>query len=109
MDERDEQRDLISERLITIDGSPYSSLSEVLKHTKLEDKPGEWGISTKDRFKTIIAGYRYLDKLYEEGIKASDEEGDYGSNDILTSCHTDIEKRIWMMQAEINEAPEIDK
>ena len=57
MDELDEQRDLISERLITIDGSPYSSLSEVLKHTKLEDKPGEWGISTKDRFKTIIADY----------------------------------------------------
>lgn len=109
MDELDEQRDLISERLITIDGSPYSSLQEVLDHTKIEAHPGEWGISTRERFATIIADYRYLEHLYEEGIKVSDEEGDYGSNDILTSCHTDIEKRIWMMQAQIGKAPKIDE
>lgn len=108
MDELDEQRDLIAERLITIDGSPYSSLQEVVSHTKVEAHPGEWGVSTKKRFETIIAGYRYLEKLYEEGIKTSDAEGDFGSNDILTSCHTDLETRIWMMQAEINEAPKID-
>lgn len=108
MAELDDQRDLIAERLVTIDGSPYASLKEVVEHTQLEDKPGEWGIKTKDRFKTIINGYRHLEKLYEDGIRAADEEGDYSSSDILTTCHNDLEKRIWMMQAEIDEAPKID-
>ena len=109
MDELDEQRDLISERLITIDGSPYSSLQEVLDHTKIEAHPGEWGISTRERFATIIDGYHHLEHLYEKGIKAADEEGDYSSSDILTTCHNDLEKRIWMMTAEINQAPGIDE
>lgn len=108
MDELDKQRDLIAERLITIDGSPYSSLEEIVAHTKLESHPGKWGIDTKERYATIIAGYRYLTKLYEKGLQVSDEEGDYGSNDILTSCHTALQKRIWMMQAQIGQAPKID-
>lgn len=109
MDELDEQRDLIAERLITIDGSPYSSLQEILDHTQIKAEPGKWGVPTPERFATIVAGYRHLEKLYEEGIKAGDEEGDYSSSDILTTCHNDLEKRIWMMQAELNEAPKIDE
>ena len=53
-------------------------------------------------------GYHYLDQLYEEGIKVSDEEGDYSTNDLLTGFHSDVEKRIWMMSGEINKAPELD-
>lgn len=109
MDELDSQRDLIAERLIAIDGSPYSSLQEIVDHTTIEAHPGKWGVPTKDRFATIIDGYRHLEHLYETGIQAGDEEGDYSSSDILTTCHNDLEKRIWMMTAEINQAPEIDK
>lgn len=109
MDELDEQRDLIAERLITIDGSPYSSLQEMVDHSEIEAHPGKWGVSTKERFETIIAGYRHLEHLYEEGIKVGDEEGDYSSSDILTTSHNDLEKRIWMMQAEVDQAPKIDE
>ncbi|MDK7349549.1 DNA starvation/stationary phase protection protein, partial [Lactobacillus mulieris] len=35
-------------------------------------------------------------------------EGDASSNDIFTSFKTDTEKRIWMLQAELGKAPEID-
>ena len=108
MDELDEQRDLIAERLITIDGSPYSSLQEVLDHTKIKAEAGKWGVPTPERFATIVAGYRVIEKDYEDGIKAADSEDDYSSSDILTTCHNDIEKRSWMMQAELDKAPEID-
>lgn len=109
MDELDEQRDLIAERLITIDGSPYSSLQEVLDHTKIESHPGKWGVPTPERFATIVAGYRVIEKDYVDCIKAADSEGDYSSSDIVTTCNDDLEKRIWMMQAELDKAPEIDK
>ncbi len=109
MEELDDQRDLIAERLITIDGSPYSSLAEMVDHSTIEAHPGKWGTPTTERFATIVDGYHHLEHLYEKGIKAADEEGDYSSSDILTTCHNDLEKRIWMMTAEINQAPGIDE
>ena len=109
MDELAEQLDEVSERLITLDGSPVSTLGEIVQMTKIPDEKGTWGESTKERFEKIIAGYRYLEKLYEKGIEVSDEEGDYSTNDMLTGFHTAIEKRIWMMAAEVDQAPEIDK
>lgn len=109
MDELNDQLDLIAERLITLDGNPYSSLKEMVEHSKIPAEPGTWDKTIDERFETIIAGYRYLVDLYHEGIEASAEEGDDSSNDLFISSTTDLEKRIWMMQAQLGKAPEIDK
>lgn len=37
MDEINDQLDVISERLLTLDGEPYSTLKEVATHTKIKD------------------------------------------------------------------------
>ena len=100
--------DEVSERLITLDGSPVSTLSEIAAKTKIPDEKGNWNETIDERYQKIIDGYHYLDQLYEEGIKVSDEEGDYSTNDLLTGFHSDVEKRIWMMSGEINKAPELD-
>ena len=42
---------------------------------------------------------------YERGIKISEGEGDDSTNDLLISYHTAIEKRIWMMSAELGQRP----
>lgn len=109
MDELADQLDLVAERLVTLDGDPVSTLGEIVEMTKIPDEKGNWDESIDERYKKIIDGYRYLEKLYEKGIEVSAEEGDDSTNDMLIACHTAIEKRIWMMSAEVGEAPNIDK
>lgn len=109
MDELDSQLDFVAERLVTLDGSPVSTLSEIAKMTKIPDEKGNWDETIDERYAKIIDGYRYLDKLYEKGIEVSDKEGDASTNDMLTGFHTAIEKRIWMMSAELGKAPNIDR
>jgi len=46
----DAQLDVISERLIALDGSPYSTLTEMAEHTKIPDEPGTWDKTTPERF-----------------------------------------------------------
>lgn len=109
MDELDSQLDFVAERLVTLDGSPVSTLSEIAEKTKIPDEKGNWDETIDERYDKIIDGYRYLDKLYEKGIEVSDKEGDASTNDMLTGFHTAIEKRIWMMSAELGKAPNIDR
>lgn len=108
MENIDEQLDEVSERLITLDGSPYSTLREFADNTKIEDEAGRWDKSIPEHFETLVKGYRYLTDLYQTGIDVSGEEGDDASQDIFISNKSDLEKRIWMLQAELTQAPKID-
>ena len=38
-------------------------------------------------------------------IKISEDEGDNSTNDLLIAYHTAVEKRIWMMSAELGKRP----
>jgi len=105
----DAQLDEISERLITLDGSPYSTLREWADHSKIKQEPGIWGVSTEKRFEELVLALRYMtDDLYTEGLIASDEEGDDVTNGIFTDAKQEFEKLIWMIQAELGLAPGID-
>lgn len=108
MDEINAQLDVISERLITLDGEPFSTLSEMADHTGIKDEKGSFGKGTPEHLATLVKDYRYLEELYQKGIEVSDEEKDYSTQDIFIGFKTEIEKKIWMIQAELNEAPEID-
>ena len=59
MDDLNDQLDEISERLIALDGSPYSTLKEMAEHTKIPDEPGNWNKSTPERFEVLAKDYRY--------------------------------------------------
>ncbi|MHC5269925.1 Dps family protein [Enterococcus sp. LJL98] len=108
MDEINDQLDVISERLITLDGAPYSTLQEFIDHTGIKDEIGSYERTIPERMATLVSGYRYLADLYKTGIKVAGDEGDDSSQDIFTSFNTDIEKKIWMLQAKLGFAPEID-
>ena len=60
MDEINDQLDVISERLLTLDGEPYSTLKEIATHTKIKDWPGNFDKTTPERLAHLVAGYRYL-------------------------------------------------
>ena len=108
MDEINDQLDVISERLLTLDGEPYSTLKEVATHTKIKDWPGNFDKTTPERLAHLVAGQRYLEDLYQHGIEVTDIEKDYSTQDIFIGFKTAIEKKIWMLQAELDQAPEID-
>ncbi|MFD1485028.1 DNA starvation/stationary phase protection protein [Lacticaseibacillus baoqingensis] len=108
MAEINDQLDVISERLITLDGAPYSTLEEFAQHTGIKSESGDYGMTTPERFARLASAYRYLQGVYAKGITVAGEEGDDSTQDIFTGFHTAIEKRIWMLQAQRGHAPEID-
>jgi starvation-inducible DNA-binding protein len=108
MDDVNEQLDEISERLITLDGSPFSTLTEFAENSKIKLEPGTWDVSTERRFEELVLALRYMCDLYQEGIDVTDEEGDAVTNGIFTDCLQDFQKLIWMLQAELGKAPGLD-
>ena len=56
MDEINDQLDVISERLLTLDGEPYSTLKEVATHTRIKDWPGNFDKTTPERLAHLVAG-----------------------------------------------------
>lgn len=108
MDQLNDQLDVVSERLITLDGSPYSTLKEFAENTKIKDEVGNWDRTIPERMARLVEGYRYLADLYQKGIDVSGEEGDDCTQDIFIANKTEIEKNIWMLQAKLGKAPEID-
>ena len=95
MDELAEQQDGVAERLIEINGSPISTYEEVLEETNVPDQLGSWDLSIEERFQLIVNAYKQL----------REDEGDDSTNDLLIAYHTAVEKRIWMMSAELGQRP----
>lgn len=108
MAEIDDQLDVVAERLITLDGAPFSTMAEWQQHTGIQDGPGDYSLTIPERLQLLLADYRYLASVYEQGIEVSGEEADYSTQDILIGCKTAIEKRIWMLSARLDRAPELD-
>lgn len=102
MDEINAQLDELAERLITIGGSPYSTLSEFSTNTKLKDEIGSYDRTVEERVNRLINGYKYIATLYQAGVEAASEEGDVVTEDIFTTLKAPIEKNIWMLSAKLN-------
>ena len=107
-DQVEEQLDEVAERLIIIDGSPVSTLEEFAEKTNIESVPGEWGKSIEDHLERLVDIFRTLVAEYSKGIKTASEEGDDVSEDIFINFKGDLELNIWMMQAELDQAPKND-
>lgn len=108
MADLNDQLDEVSERLITLDGAPFSTLQEMADNTKIDDEKGTYDKSIAERFETLSRDYRYLADLYQRGIDVSEDEKDYSTQDMFIGFKTATEKRLWMIQAELGKAPQID-
>ena len=105
MEELANQQDAVAERLIEINGSPISTYEEVLEMTNIPDQVGSWDLSMDERLQLILDAYKQIRDDYERGIKISADEGDQSTNDMLIEFHTAIEKRIWIIAAELGQRP----
>lgn len=109
MDDINDQLDEASERLITLGGAPYSTLKEMAENAKMKDEIGSYDCSMNERFAILIENYRYLVEVFEKGIEVTGEEEDNVTQDMFIGFKSATEKRIWMIQAQLGKAPELDK
>ncbi|CAI3324451.1 MULTISPECIES: Dps family protein [Enterococcus] len=109
MDQINDQLDEISERLITLDGSPYSTLEEFFVNSKLKEEKGSWNMTIDKQINYLLEGYSYLISIYEEGIEIAGKEGDNCTEDIFIGSKADLEKVIWMLKAELGSSAALDK
>lgn len=106
MDSIDETLDEMSERLITLGGQPFSTLTEFIQHSKIEELPGQFK-SVEDSLQRVIEIFQYLTGLFQEGMDIADEEGDNVTNSLFEDAKGDLEKTIWMLSAELGLAPQL--
>ena len=104
METLDTTLDEVSERLITLGGKPYSTLTEFLQHSEIEEEEGEFR-NVEESLERVLAIYRYLIALFQKALDVTDEEGDDVTNDIFVGAKAELEKTVWMLAAELGQAP----
>lgn len=107
MDMLDSYLDEMSERLITLGGSPFSTLKEFSENSHLSEVPGDYGLTMEQQLARVVTVFRALVALFEEGLKTTDEAGDDVTNDLFTGAKASLEKEIWMLQAELGQASDL--
>lgn len=101
MDALDGHLDEISERLITLGGKPYSTLTEFLQNSEIEEEAGEYR-NVEESLERVLVIYRYLSELFQKGLDVTDEEGDDVTNGIFSDAKNETDKTIWMLAAELD-------
>ena len=104
MEALDGQLDEIWQRLITLAGSPFSTLTEFLQNSEIEEEAG--GIPQCWRKLGACPCYLpLLVRTFPKGLDVTDEEGDDVTNGIFSDAKTETDKTIWMLAAELGQAP----
>ena len=86
---------------MTIGGSPVSTLKEFDEKSKIELQPATWDKSMSERLHGVLDTYKYLAKLFQEGMDIAESENDAVTVDLYTVALGDVEKTIWMLEAEL--------
>lgn len=101
MDALNEHLDEFSERLITIGGQPFSTLTEFADNSNLEEKSGSFDDTMAER---LVEVYSYLSEMAQQGLNVTSEDADDVSNDMFVAFKKDVDKTIWMLTAELGKA-----
>lgn len=107
MDGINDQLDVVAERLITLGGSPFSTLKEFMENTKIKDTPGTYDKTMEEHLNILISGYQYLRELSAKAIEVTDEETDHVTQDIFIGMKGEFEKILWMLYAELGQEPKL--
>lgn len=104
MDTIDENLDELSERLITLGGQPFSTTSEFAEHTGIKEAAGRFR-NVEESLDRVLEIFRYLVGLFQKGLEVTDAEGDDVTNGLFADAQGSLEKTIWMLAAELGQAP----
>ena len=98
--------DEIAERLLAINGQPYSSMTEFIEHSALEDYPQSKKTADMDMVRDTISDIHAIVKLLVDAIELTSEVGDSVTEDLLIGYKTEYDKQIWMLNAFLGRAAE---
>ncbi|RYM02211.1 DNA starvation/stationary phase protection protein [Sporolactobacillus sp. THM7-7] len=97
--------DDIAERLLQINGQPYSTLQEFLEHATLKEKPYVKPLSENEMVQTVIDDLETLRDELVEGIALTDKEGDDVTNDMLIATKSKLDKELWFFSSFLGKDP----
>lgn len=92
-----ESIDEIAERIKVFGHTPFSKMSDYLKHSKIEEVGTD--LSADEMVKEVLKDYEAMLYFLSEAMNTAAEINDLGTEDMLNSYITDMEKHHWMLNA----------
>ena len=89
--------DQIAERLLAIQGIPFSTMKEYLDHATIREAVGNE--SAEQMVEQLIQDFQVIVDEAKKGIKEAERVEDDSSADLLIGIRTNLEKHIWMLSA----------
>lgn len=96
-DEMSEHMDLIAERVLMLDYTPVSTMSDILKMTSL--KEGSGNESDMQMINQVIYDFTSIDEQLKETIKVAQNLSDEVTADILIDIESALQKHLWMLKS----------
>lgn len=89
--------DEVAERILTLEGRPFSSYSEYIKFSNIKEateitEPKKMVETIKDNLNSLLNSERVV-------LEAASEHGDEGSVSLMSDYITEKEKIVWMLSA----------
>jgi len=91
--------DVVAERLLAVGGEPYSTMSEFVEHSAIEEDVDDKNLSQDEMVKAVVADLNTIADSLDKGIDLTEEHEDFPSNDMLISMKEDVDKHLWMLKA----------
>ncbi|UYQ93147.1 DNA starvation/stationary phase protection protein [Chitinophaga horti] len=89
--------DEIAERILTLGYTPVHSFSQYVQLSAIKEITNDSNAETT--VKHVLEGFKTLIQLEREVSSVSDELGDDGTNDLITTYIREQEKQVWMYNA----------
>ena len=96
-----EQVDQIAERILTLGGVPFHTLSSYVQHATVP--VGENIFDDEKTVRLVIDTISALLPLERELLTFSDEINDEGTNTLISDFVVEQEKNVWMLKSYLNE------
>lgn len=89
--------DEIAERILTLGYTPLHSFSQYVELSAIKEITNDG--KAESTVKHVLEGFKTLIQLEREVSAESDELGDDGTNDLITTYIREQEKQVWMYNA----------
>lgn len=94
--------DDVAERLVQLGGTPDGTSQIVAEKTRLAPY-SQKTTYTLDHVRELADRFASLAKSVREGIDSTDDAGDADTADLLTGVSRDLDKKLWMLEAHLQE------
>ncbi|MGG3574115.1 DNA starvation/stationary phase protection protein [Bacillus gobiensis] len=90
--------DELAERLLSIGGKPFSTLSEYLANTSIVESTNV-DRQSSEFVQELVENYEVIKKELIQAITVAGDEGDDVTEDLFIGLKANIDKHIWMLKA----------